>query len=490
MEIVPDSTEYAFGAQHLANGDGYHVQCGGQNLPPRYPPWFSIALAPAYWVFGPDPGNGIWVVFGFALVGLIVAFELGKRISGTWGGVWAGVLLLAVTDYHYWGRQIMTDVPCTVLIMLLLWIWLLLQESAQGSRWAVAGILLASATAFRPTSFAFVLPFFLSWIRKNPRPWTHLVCLLTPCAILFLFTATYNYKVYGDIARTGYSFWCAVPYDYPKLIYSLQYVSDNFLALINSHWIWLAASLCVLWIVFRRGVAHFLPNFILFSVAGGFPVLLFHMVYFYPDARFFLPLASLMAVGCGGLAGKFFSKWPVWPVILGQIGLIVAGIWMVNSVRNTSVLQRRSIAESILRDIPVDAAIVSAVEPVYLENFPNMGTRQIIPVSRKVEYASKVIVRHKIPEPLPAPEGWWDSRCAGLLAGGAEEAVPWTAFENPERLAKLVASGKSVFLDRVSIPDPLVEKIIQMSNSSHVQPIEGSFVRLTPKIDVADSTME
>ena len=79
MEIFPDSVEYAVGAQHLASMDGYHMQVGGRNLPPRYPPWFSMALAPAYWLFGSEIGNAIWVVFAFSMFGLLSAFEIGRK---------------------------------------------------------------------------------------------------------------------------------------------------------------------------------------------------------------------------------------------------------------------------------------------------------------------------------------------------------------------------------------------------------------------------
>lgn len=474
LEIVPDSVEYAFGALNLSNGQGYHIRVGGRDLPPRYPPWFSFALVPAYWIFGSDPGNGIYVIFGFALVGLIAAFELGKRISGVWGGVGAGVLLLAATDYHYWGRQIMTDVPSTTLVIILLWVWLGVQKHGPHSHWALAGILLAMATAFRPTSAAFVLPFLYSWLRQYPRRWTHLALLMTPCLILFGLSGYFNQLSWGSFSRAGYAYWCAVPYDYRHLLYSFRYLPGNLRAAWDSHGIWLSIAILFLWVFLRKQINKIFPTILLFSLLGGIPILLFHMVYFYPDARFYLPLAAIMAITCGGMAGTIVQGRPVHLLIAGQIGLIIAGLWMTTNVRRDPHLVRRQIADLILQDTPPDAVIVTAIEPAYLENFPGVGERKIIPISRTVEYASKVLVRRRIRELNPEPSGWWDHRGAGLLAGGAEEVISWTAYDNPGQLNSLAASNQPIFFERISLSTAAVNEVMRRASLSGLKR-QGSF---------------
>jgi 4-amino-4-deoxy-L-arabinose transferase-like glycosyltransferase len=149
-EIVPDSIEYAFGALNLATGNGYQIQVGGRPLPPRYPPWFSAMLVPAYWILGDDPGNGIVMVFVLAMIGVLAAYKIGERISGPWGGAGAGLLLLVFTDYHYYGRQIMTDVPCTAILLLVLWLGCSIRERPRNWKWGLVGVLLACAAALRP----------------------------------------------------------------------------------------------------------------------------------------------------------------------------------------------------------------------------------------------------------------------------------------------------------------------------------------------------
>ena len=465
LEVVPDSVEYAFGALNLASGEGYHIQVGGRDLPPRYPPWFSAALVPAYWLFGSDPGNGVYLVFGFSLIGLIAAFELGRRMTGIWGGAGAGMVLLAATDYHYWGRQIMTDVPCTACILTLLWIWMVLQKQRLRRLWVLAGIILALGTAFRPTTFAFVLPFIFTWVRRPPRRPIDLILLLTPLAILLGFSVGFNLMTFESFVRSGYNFWCAIPYDYPDLVYSLQHVLNNIQQVRDSNLIWLSLAVLALWALRRKQENATFRLAIIYAFLGGLPFLLFYLVYFYPDARFYLPLAALMAVACGGLLGAAGRRFPAWLLIAIQAGLVFFAYWMTGHVRPRPDYSRREMADAIVRELPLSAAVITAIDPVYLENFPGMGKRQIIPVSRRVEYASKVLTRMKIPEQCVKPQGWWDHRCQGLLAGGAEEAIPWVAMDEPGRITDLLASGRPVLIDKSSVSGACAAEIARLADA-------------------------
>jgi hypothetical protein len=63
LEIVPDSVEYAVAASRLVTDQSYTIVIDGQSWPPRYPPWFSIfVIAPAYLVFGDEPGNAVFPI--------------------------------------------------------------------------------------------------------------------------------------------------------------------------------------------------------------------------------------------------------------------------------------------------------------------------------------------------------------------------------------------------------------------------------------------
>ena len=93
LVVVPDSGEYAIGAQRLATLDRYDLEIGGQAYPPRYPPWFPAFLVPAYWIAPEEIGAGIVPVFLLALSGILAAFRIGRRIGGDPGGLLAAVLL-------------------------------------------------------------------------------------------------------------------------------------------------------------------------------------------------------------------------------------------------------------------------------------------------------------------------------------------------------------------------------------------------------------
>jgi hypothetical protein len=60
LEIVPDSVEYTVAASRLVTDQSYTIVIDGQSWPPRYPPWFSmLVIAPAYLLFGDEPGNAV-----------------------------------------------------------------------------------------------------------------------------------------------------------------------------------------------------------------------------------------------------------------------------------------------------------------------------------------------------------------------------------------------------------------------------------------------
>src|SRR5260221_7365454 len=66
---VPDSVEYAIGAQRLVTLGRYDLEIERVSYPPRSSPWISLALAPAYALAPRELGIGILPVFALALSG-------------------------------------------------------------------------------------------------------------------------------------------------------------------------------------------------------------------------------------------------------------------------------------------------------------------------------------------------------------------------------------------------------------------------------------
>ena len=80
LEIVPDSVEYTVAASRLVTDQSYTVVIDGQSWPPRYAPWFSmLVIAPAYLIFGNEPGNAVFPILFASLLGIGTAFVIGYQ---------------------------------------------------------------------------------------------------------------------------------------------------------------------------------------------------------------------------------------------------------------------------------------------------------------------------------------------------------------------------------------------------------------------------
>ena len=80
LEIVPDSVEYTVAASRLVTDQSYTIVMDGRSWPPRYAPWFSmLVIAPAYLIFGNEPGNAVFPILFASLLGIGTAFVIGYQ---------------------------------------------------------------------------------------------------------------------------------------------------------------------------------------------------------------------------------------------------------------------------------------------------------------------------------------------------------------------------------------------------------------------------
>jgi hypothetical protein len=125
---------------------------------------------------------------------------------------------------------------------------------------------------------------------------------------------------------------------------------------------------------------------------------------------------------------------------------------------------RRLVADRVRQHTPANAIVISAIDPVYLERMAAAGSaRRIVPISRRVEYASKLLAPRRIEHPNPPPADWHDHRAAGLARGGAQEAVQFVASEQVENLAARAAAGTPIFLDTALLREPDEEVLGQLT---------------------------
>jgi 4-amino-4-deoxy-L-arabinose transferase-like glycosyltransferase len=456
LAVTPDSVEYAIAPLELLETGDYHIFVQNRALPPRYPPWFSaIAILPAYVLFGREPGNAILPITLFAVAGIVFAWAIGKRIASTSGAILAALTLLALPSYNAWAAHVMTDVPCTTIMLGTCLLYLRVRSpSAPTLLFLAAGFCVGLATLFRPVYAAMLLPFVLVIIQSRERRVSRAVALLLPAFAAVLATVTYNRATFGSFLRNGYHFWTPVPADYPELTFSLSYVKNNVWVITHTAFLMLMVVSLVAWIVLStRRRSPLQPTHTVLAQAATFfvltsgPICLFHLFYFFPAERFYLPLLAGLAVITGSLLGFLINeRWTqIWKLLLPMTLLVAVGARVLTPDPSP---RRRLAADKVRQDTPPNAFVISAIDPVYLERMAARGSsRRIVPISRDVEYASKLIAPKRIDHPEPPPLNWRDHRALGLIRGGAQEAVSFVASEQIDILVAERRRGTPLFFD-------------------------------------------
>jgi len=472
LPIVPDSVEYAIGGLNITETGQYLIHINGHDLPSRYPPWFSlIAIAPSYLVFGPQPGNAIIPITLFSIMGVIAAFLIGQRISGSWGGFASAAILLLLPAYRGYSRHVMTDIPCSALALLLGLLYLDMRRSCRPPAlrlFAVAGIAAGIAAAFRPACAAFVLPFLLLAIRplKPAGPlMLRILLMVIPQLLVAAATMFYNLTVFGSVSENGYKFWCpATFHDFTRVI-SASFLGINIMELLLSGLPALMLAAACLWVSHIRGKKEFagekreivksISNYI---VIGTGPIVILHLFYFWPDLRFFLPTLAVLAALTGGLIGRFLEN------VSGRFLFVIQAVSLVavlvfRLVQSPAVLMRRSTADLIISSTRSNALIISSIDPVYLEYFTcGNSQRRVLPMSRNVEYTSTSVVL-KTSGRIPVNQGSnpaGDKPRAGLY--------PYVAEERMDLVEDEIRKGIPVFMDTSQISEHDLEAVGKISD--------------------------
>jgi 4-amino-4-deoxy-L-arabinose transferase-like glycosyltransferase len=465
LEVPPDTVEYALAPLQLLETGRYEIIVEGRGLPPRYPPWFpALVILPAYVLFGHEPGNAILPITFLAIAGIGFAYAIGRRISSIQGGVLAALALLILPSYSLWANQVMTDVPSTVLMLGTCLIYLRLRTRPQSVLlYLGAGVLVAVTTLFRPVFAAMLLPFLLAALRQWKGAFLRTILLLAPMAAAAAVTLAYNATAFGSPFRNGYKFWVAVPMDYPTMILSLAYLRMNLgvigisvlsvLLVSISAWLLARARRPAAYAVSRQSLGDAAAFFALTTV----PILLFHLFYFFPGERFHIPMMAGGAVLTGSMLGLLLG--PGRETVLKV--LLPAALLFAVAARIAAPAPlplRRLAADRVRKDTPGNAVVISAIDPVYLTRLAARGSsRRIVPLSRNVEYASKLLVKKRVDDPRLALLSWQDPLALALIRPQAEEAVHFVASEHMDELATEVARGTPVFFESTFVDEDETE---------------------------------
>ena len=488
-DFNPDSVEYASAGRNLVDHGRCEITLAGHGFPSRYPPWFStLVAAPAYLVFGREPGNPVYAVLAFALFGLLAAFWVGRRLGGTWGGVASATGLALLPTFALYARQILADVPSTTLALVAAGSYLRLREREAGQAWYwLSGAAAALATGFRPLGGFLVLPAVMAILMTRPaHRGRRLIALLLPVVVVIVGNAVFNARTFGSPLRTGYSFWCSVPYDYTALTFSGSYVLQN----LRSMWttglpILVVAAVAIGLLRGKTGGPdaapiqlrlRYLAEFALYSFV---PLLGFHFFYFFSADRFFLPILAVALVAAGGALGSWIPRRWERLALLIPLLLVICGAY-ARLTKPPDAPFRRLGVERIRRLTPVGSTILTGLDPVYTAFILGADdSREIIPLSRDVEYASKLITPRRIPAPDPPPRGPFDHRCAGLVKAGAHEAVEIVVAERPALIAERLQAGRAVFLDATFVQPGDVAAIRALQASFTLEKVGEELFRVS-----------
>jgi hypothetical protein len=452
LEIGPDSIEYTVAAGRFVDHQGYNLLIGGATYPPRYAPWFSIGLlAPFIGAAHGELGAAIVPVFLLSVAAVGAAFAIGGRLAGGWGAAGAAIALLVNPVFWPLARVVMTDAPALAFGLIGCLIYLRPKERRGDA--LLAGCCAGAGFALRSECLAILIPFAWRYRRRGAG----LALLAAPSLLVAAGTGWYNAATFGSVFRSGYDYWCPVPYEVPGLTFSLRYLGQNLERLLIASRVAVIAfgAAGAAWLLARRREAA--RPLLRYLALAAFPGTALHLVYFYPEARFHLFLLALASILGGAAIGSLADvgfRGRLWPV-----PIVVLAAAFVPKVSPLPPPYRRIAAETMAKETPSDAIIISGLDPVFLSPYLlREGARTILPASRSVEYADKLVAPAPIGRLDPPPRGPDDHRAPGLLRAGAIDPCPLVATEARDQLLAWLQQGRRVFIDAGSLPDdaPLV----------------------------------
>jgi hypothetical protein len=194
---LPDSRDYAYGAEALLSGR-YVVSWDGTPDVPRYPPGFSVLLLPAVALGG--VASAVWIPFLAALALGSIAAVLAARLGGAIAAPIAVVTVLGAAAPVVFARLVMSDVPSTTLAIL----GLLLIAIGRGPAAALgAGAIAGALVWIRPTNLVLVLAGIAGYSARGEGRRSCLLYLVGVVPFVALL-GVWQWATFGSPVTTGY----------------------------------------------------------------------------------------------------------------------------------------------------------------------------------------------------------------------------------------------------------------------------------------------
>jgi hypothetical protein len=325
--FVPDTPDYVQGAQAILRGEYVVDWDWGVPHVPRYPPGFSMLLAPAVAIGGPDAT--VFVSFAAALAIGMAAAAIAARLSGPLAAPLAVFLVLYVKGSRDLAVVVMSDLPAAAILVVEV---ALLVYARRARHYVVAGIVAGALVWIRLPLLALTLAGLvsLSAVRTSRRAAAWYLCGAVP---LIMLLGLWQFVTFGSPFVSSYQAAGAAPDGSTNIgaLFSLQYAlgepwnepwrytgpldkladwglpnallypllllgADGYLLRPG---VGLVGLVALAGLALQRGSAGVFGRFGLTAVAATLAV---YVPYFYQDARFIIAPAALLAIGAAALA--------------------------------------------------------------------------------------------------------------------------------------------------------------------------------------------
>ena len=418
-----DTMGYIHAGRRLASGDGLTFEdenniIAGQFFSPfafqikqpndsrlflGFPPGFPLLLATSIFLTG-NSESTYFVVPIFAMLGLILTFLVGKRITDNlWSALLATVLVAAAPLYWQFGTDAWSEVPSLVFILAGSLFYLLSRRDEILDKEAIlfsilGSILLIFSLFLRYANITFLVSIGLFELLTNPtrlirlsKRWIFYIVLGVGLCLLLAF----NHYYYGGFTLTSYSpenGWYAFP------PFSLSYAFGSspvngfsFIASVKTLW----SNFSVLLFLAPVGI-YFLPKdyrlLVIFSVLSS--VLLYSIYAFAAEGingRFLIPVLPYLAIACAEavvLAIKKIARQKALAATAIPI-LLLFLIWkippQISKVRARNMNAEKAILnlQEWVHETPSDAVFLSYV---FNDQIAYFGERSVLNYRRIPQY--------------------------------------------------------------------------------------------------------
>ncbi|MCC7372065.1 MAG: hypothetical protein IT306_26855 [Chloroflexi bacterium] len=197
----PDAQEYADAARHLAAGEGYVTTIYRNEVrPPRYPPGFSLALAP-FGLAGRYPANVQLGSRVYAVLYLVATLGVAWAVGGPLAAAVAVALVGASPFAVRYASLVMSDAFAAGLTVLVLPLLHRPTTARLGGAGLLAGSLILVRLSGVVTLAAIVATLF------TRRRWRGLVVAGTGAALGVAALGFQQWNSFGSPLMTGYAYW-------------------------------------------------------------------------------------------------------------------------------------------------------------------------------------------------------------------------------------------------------------------------------------------